>query len=80
MPAPPKNRFAAKPEDQHHSEALYVRLTKEDKMRIVEAAGDTGVAAWARGVLLGAVAGTRQHMANQSLQRTATRRVRSNRK
>jgi len=35
---------------------LYVRLKKQDKERIVEAAGDSGIAAWARGVLLSAVA------------------------
>ncbi len=55
MPAPRRNRFAAKPEDQQHSETLYVRLRKRDKQRIVEAAGDKGIAEWARGVLLDAV-------------------------
>jgi hypothetical protein len=52
MPAPKKNRFAAKPRDEQHSESLYVRLRKHDKQIIVEAAGDASVAAWARGVLL----------------------------
>jgi hypothetical protein len=55
MPAPKRNRFAAKPAEQQHSETLYVRLRRHDKQRIVEAAGDTGVAEWARGVLLNAV-------------------------
>ena len=56
MPAPPRNRFAAKPEDQQPIEAFYVRLKKHDKRRIVEAAGDASLATWARGVLLSAAA------------------------
>jgi len=55
MPAPRRNRFAAKPPEQRHREALFVRLTKSDKARIVEAAGEDGLAAWARKVLLKAV-------------------------
>ena len=56
MPAPLRNRFAAKPQDEQHSERLYVRLKKQEKDRIVEATGETGIAAWARGVLLSAAA------------------------
>ena len=74
MPAPLRNRFAAKPEDQQHSETLYVRLKKRDKERIVEAAGDTGIAEWARGVLLNAVAGKRIKSSNQAGQRTVAGR------
>ena len=59
MPAPKRNRYASKPRDQRYITALYVRLREADKHRIVEAGGDTGVAAWARRVLLNAVAGER---------------------
>jgi hypothetical protein len=52
MAAPKKNRFAAKAASEQHSEVLYVRLRKADKRQIIAAAGETGVADWARGVLL----------------------------
>jgi hypothetical protein len=74
MPAPPRNRFAAKPQDQQHSETLYVRLKKQDKERIVEAAGDTGIAAWVRGVLLSAVA-SKCVKAAKTVQRTGASRL-----
>ena len=45
-----------------------------DKERIVEAAGDTGIAEWARGVLLNAVAGKGIKSSNQAGQRTVAGR------
>ncbi len=57
MPAPKKNRYAAKPREERHTEALYIRLRKDDKKRILEAAGDAGVADWARRALLAAAEG-----------------------
>ena len=55
MAAPKRNSFASKPPDERHDAALYVRMREQDKRRIVEAAGDLGVAAWARAVLLDAL-------------------------
>jgi hypothetical protein len=54
MPAPKRNRYAAKPRTERHTEALYIRLRRDDKRRIQEAAGGTAVADWARRVLLSA--------------------------
>ena len=69
MPAPKGNRFAAKPENHQHRETLYVRLRRQDKQRIVKAAGDVGVAEWARGVLLNAAGDSRARSANKTAQR-----------
>ena len=74
MPAPKKNRFAAKPKDEQHSESLYVRLRKHDKQMIVEAAGDAGVAEWARGVLLDAAESSGGKTANQAVHLTGASR------
>ena len=71
MPAPKRNRFAAKAEEEQHSEALYVRLRKHDKQRIVQAAGNVAVAEWVRGVLLSAVAAHRTSSANNRVDPTA---------
>ena len=54
MAAPKRNRYAAKPRDERHTEALYIRLRKDDKQRILEAAGNAAVTDWARRVLLAA--------------------------
>jgi hypothetical protein len=75
MAAPLRNRFAAKPQDEQHSETLYVRLKKQDKDRIVEAAGETGIAAWAREVLLSAAASKAAKAANQTVQRRGASRL-----
>jgi hypothetical protein len=77
MSAPPRNRFAAKPEDQQHSETLYVRLKKRDKRRIIEAAGDRGVAAWAREVLLSAAASKPVKAANKTGAANRSQAIRS---
>ena len=58
MPAPKRNKYAAKPREERHTESLYIKLRKEDKRRILEAAGPNGVTDWARRVLLQAAEGT----------------------
>jgi hypothetical protein len=58
MPAPKRNKYAVKSREERHTEALYIRLRKNDKRRILEAAGSSGVADWARRVLLQAAQGT----------------------
>jgi hypothetical protein len=52
MPAPKRNRFAAKAPEDIHSESLFVRLRKKDKVLITRAAADAGLAEWARDVLV----------------------------
>ena len=58
MPAPKRNRYAAKPRKERHSEAEYIGLRMADKRLIREAAGGTGVADWARRVSLSAAQST----------------------